>query len=152
VVTRHFTGNLWVFPINDDGQATWEYYRTELLAFLSRTHGQYFVANSFGQLLRLSENCDVSRVSAGALTYQYAGEMSYKQRNALGIGDSIAPVLDAPVRVPYEGIHRMLDGLATVLTIGVLQEDEEARIHAIDDQLAAFRPGTKEERSSSTIR
>ena len=69
---------------------------------------------------------------AAAIEYEFAFAMSNEQLESLGIRKKGEW---APVQQPYEGINKMLDGMATLLAIDLLDPSEQKAIEVIYERL-----------------
>ena len=131
---------VYVIPITETGGPTlWEEYRSALLTFRS-TSGEYF--DAFEQLPMLqhrTDNCSVEQVTAGGVIFEFSALMSDEIREGLRI-----PQYGkwAPVQQPYDGIDKMLDGMATLLDIDRLDPSENEAIERIYDRLRRLGEGT----------
>ncbi len=123
-----------IFPISEtDGQALWETYRSKLLKFRSTTTSEtYFRTSDWRPLRRLTEHCSVSRIMAGAIEFHAGLIMNPKKRESLGIPEGTNR---APLQQPYEGIHNMLDGMAKLLAIDLLDSSERTAMIRVYKQL-----------------
>ncbi len=69
---------------------------------------------------------------AGAIEFHAGLIMNPKKRESLGIPEGTNR---APLQQPYEGIHNMLDGMAKLLAIDLLDSSERTAMIRVYKQL-----------------